>query len=143
MEENLEDKRQPMELIPGKSLSIFKLGANISDYLFLEYIFYPKDDNIQGYDDYDVYEFVNMNIDLYVCSENTVDCITTRSSCVYMGKELINMYYNVFLELFGLLSTNTMHLYSEGPKKNGRYYDVYYFDQGIILWVWRNKIRTI
>ena len=60
-----------------------------------------------------------MNTDLYVCSENTVDCITTRSSCVYMGKELINMYYNVFLELFGLLSTNTMHLYSEGPKKMG------------------------
>lgn len=39
---------------------------------------------------------------------------------MFYAKELINMYYNVFLELFGLLSTNTMHLYSEGPKKNGR-----------------------
>ena len=34
---------------------------------------------------------------------------------MFYAKELINMY----LELFGLLSTNTMHLYSEGPKKMG------------------------
>lgn len=141
MEENLEDKKQPMELILGKSLSIFKLGSNISNYLFLKHIFYPKNKNIIY--DYDVYEFINIDIDLYVYAEKAVDTITTRSSCVYMEKELINMYYDDFLELSKFSSTNNIRVYSEGPHRNGRYYDVYYFDQGIILWVWRNKIRTI
>jgi len=47
------------------------------------------------------------------------------------------MYYNVFLELFGLLSTNTMHLYSEGPKKNGRYYEQH---KNSTLWILINFI---
>ena len=89
-------KKQSMELIMGKSLSIFKLGTNISNYLFLKHLFYPKNENIVY--DYDVYEFVELNVDLYVRTDGIVDCITTHSSCVYMGRELINMYYDIYLD---------------------------------------------
>jgi hypothetical protein len=134
-------KKRSMELTMGKSLSIFKLGTNISNYLFFKHLFYPKNENIVY--DYDVYEFVELNVDLYVRTDGIVDCITTHSSCVYMGRELINMYYDIFLYLFGLLPYKAISVFSEGPQKNGRNYNVYYFNQGITVWVWRKKIRSI
>ena len=134
-------KKRSMELIMGKSLSIFKLGTNISNYLFLKHLFYPKNENIVY--DYDVYEFVELNVDLYVRTDGIVDCITTHSSWVYMGRELINMCYDIFLYLFGLLPYKAISVFSEGPQKNGRNYNVYYFNQGVAVWVWRKKIRSI
>ena len=90
-------KKQSMELIMGKSLSIFKLGTNISNYLFLKHLFYPKNENIVY--DYDVYEFVELNVDLYVRTdgivfiwdENSLICIMIFSY-IYLDYCLIRLF---------------------------------------------------
>lgn len=72
--------------------------------------------------------------------------IRTDKSCVFQNKELIGMLYIDFVTLINIPPDNVDHLYSYGPypKKNGRNYDVYTYDSlGLMLWVWRGRIRTI
>lgn len=136
-----ENKR--LELTLHTSLSIFELGSNIRNYLHLHYEYIPKEE-LEVYSD--TYFFPDYNIYLSVDEEveEFIDDIRTDKSCIYQNKELIGMIYSDFNNLVKVSPDNIDYLYSYGPKKNGRNYNVYTYNSlGLMLWVWRNRIRTI
>ncbi len=130
-------------LIPLKSLSIFVLGTNVEDYLCLNYKYISKED-MKVYSD--TYDFPDFGISLWTDEKTNkiIYEIRTDISCVYKEHELINMLYNDVLNLVNLLPDEVSDIYIRGPKKNGRNYAVYYFNQlGLTLCVWRGRIHFI
>lgn len=129
--------------IPLKSLSIFELGANVDDYLYLKYEYVSKEE-LDVYSD--TYTFPDFGVSLWTDekTDKIVYEIETDTSCIYKGYELINMHYKDFLNLVNMVPDNVSDIYTLGPKKNGRYYGVYYFDKlGLTLYVWRGRVRSI
>lgn len=155
MEEQTNVKGMQVVLSPNECVSIFNqgvekivfnLGADVDEYKFLEYKYTPKDIIEDEYGGADSYSFINYPITLWIDDESDreVDVIVCDYFCLWEGKELIGMDYDLFLDFFQLSPDNYDRIYSDGPKKNGRIYDVYDFDKlGLMVWVWRKKIRCV
>lgn len=143
MEEIKEKKVVVNTLIPLKSLSIFVLGTSVEDYLHLRCEYIPKEE-WEVYSD--TYTFPDFGVSVWtdIKTNKIIYAIKTDTSCVYNNHELINMPYNEFLTLVNILPDDISDIYTLGPKKNGRYYGVYYFDKlGLTLYVWRGRIRFL
>ncbi len=131
-------------LVPNKSVSVFKLGDDISNYFWLKYDYRQKNKDLEY--DTDSYNFWEIPVIIWTDEETDkkIEVINCDDSCIWNGTELIGMPYAEFLETFGLKADKHDNLYSEGPKIRGRNYDVYDFeDLGLMIWVWRKKIRTV
>lgn len=138
-----EQKKDKIHLVPNTSVSIFKLGDNIANYLTHDYELVTTE---ESGDYYDTYIFYDIPVDIWVDSETRliIDTIRCQISCILDNHELIGMPYSDFTRIFKVKHDNVDQLYSYGPKVNGRNYTVYDFDElGLMIWVWRDRIRTI
>lgn len=123
----------------------FYLGENIANYKVWKYEFHPKLISSTGVSlDYDSYLLQDFFISLWVDDDEVVHTIACEDTCCWQEKELIGMLYDDFVELFATIPDDIDKQWSAGPYKNGRNYDVYTFDSlGLMLWVWRKRIRQI
>ena len=93
--------------------------------------------------DFDSYNLEDFLISLWVDNE-VVHTIACDDTCFWQEKELIGMLYDDFLKVFDITPDDIDKQWSPGPYKNDRNYDVYTFDDlGLMLWVWRKRIRQI
>lgn len=153
--EETKDKVQVI-LFPREGVSIqldstnifFKLGSDIYSYKQFEHEFTSKVIETDGkYFDADRYNFIKYPITVWVNEETGdqyIDLIKCEKTCIWKGQELIGMLYEDFLKLSQLNPDHSDKQWSSGPYINDRNYYVYNFDSmGLMLWVWRKRIRQI
>lgn len=134
--------------IQDNNIIALKLGNDIREYKFLEYKYIPKTIELNGecYDA-DRYEFLKVPIIVWTDQETGdkyIDLIKCHKTCIWKGQELIGMSYEYFIKEFNLYADLSEKQWSYGPYKNDRIYDLYHFySLGLMLWVWRKKIRQI
>lgn len=132
-------------LILNKSYENFVLGDDIANYLHLPHDMTFHDDptySIPGF--YDVYYFDKVNFGVWV-EDGKIVTISCDVECYWQGENLINMKYDDFLDLINHQEPNSEEvLYVPVSRGRGQNQKVYNFDKlGLMLWVWRNKIRTV
>lgn len=129
------------ELVLNTSYDIFCIGEDISKYKqFIHCTNHYIDPNL-----YDIYEIEihGYIIELW-CENGHIDSICCRESCMFEGKELINMKYDEFMNIIQEEPLKHEILYMPVKKNRGQNQHVYDFDKsGLQVWVWRGKIRTI
>lgn len=139
-------------LYPAKGVEVytdigvekFYLGESIANYKVWKYEFHPQLMSSTGIPlDFDSYNLEDFLISLWVDNE-VVHTIACDDTCFWQEKELIGMLYDDFLKVFDITPDDIDKQWSPGPYKNDRNYDVYTFDDlGLMLWVWRKRIRQI
>lgn len=154
--EELNGSNTKVILIPGQGVTIqnkdgnclFKLGNDIREYKFYDYEYVSKtiEDNGNCYDA-DSYNFIDIPITAWTDTETGdkyIDLIKCDVTCIWQGKDLIGMLYEVFINNFNVVPDLIDKQWSPGPFKKDRNYSIYTFNSlGISLWVWRNRIRQI
>ena len=127
-------------LIVNKSYENFILGDDITNYLHLPYHMESSDDPL----DYDAYYFDNLNFDIWV-KKGKIVTISCEIECYWQGENLIKMPYDDFLALVNYQQPDKEEvLYVPINRDRGQNQTVYNFDElGLMVWVWRKKIRTV
>lgn len=133
-----------VKVCTNMSVESFYLGENVSNYKIGKYDFHPKLISSTGVSlDFDSYDLEDYLISLWVDNE-VVHTIACDNTCIWQEKELIGMLYDEFVKVFDVIPDDIDNQWSPGPYKNDRNYDVYTFDGlGLMLWVWRKRIRQI
>ena len=128
-------------LILNTSYDDFELGRKISKYIRRPHYIHKWEDPFL----WDCYTFIQDKIEIELfCEDKIVKSICCNESCIFKGKELINMDFQEFLELIGEKPSSHEIEYVVVTKDRGQNQHVYDFDKsGLQIWVWRNKIRTI
>lgn len=79
------------------------------------------------------------------CENNVINTIRCDTTCYYKGYNLIGLKYATFLNLINDIpeeEEDTIYLLLDNGK--GQNQHVYEFSkEGLQIWVWRNKIRTV
>lgn len=128
-------------LILNKSYDDFMLGTSVTNYI-------NRPHQIDKHDDpftWECYIFFQNGFDIELwCENKIIKSICCNQSCIYKGKELINMNYTEFLCLIDETPLAHDIIYVLVNKNHGQNQHVYDFDKsGLQVWVWRNKIRTV
>lgn len=129
------------ELVPNKSYAGFILGEDIHKYLGNNriYDFYPIDKYVNN----ERYDFYHPKISVWT-ENNKIVTICCKVTCYWQGKNLIGMNYKDFLEIAKVLPNDEDTIYVPESPCRGQNQKVYSFnDLGLMVWVWRNKIRTV
>lgn len=128
------------ELIPNKSYGNFILGEDIHKYLKEDYFYeiFPASDEYER----DLY-FGDKGI--VIATENDkIKSIMCDETCCWQGKNLIGMYYKDFLEMAKVQPNDEDSEYIPISRTRGQNRKIYYFDSlGLMVWVWKNKIRSV
>lgn len=146
-----KNKTKTIILHPNKGVSIansnvfFKLGSNIRRYQPMKYDLSHSDKSDSFNTSF--YELFDYPIEIWTNNEKkagTIETIRCEKTCVWNGIELIGMLYDDFITQFHLIHDCYDKVYSYGPKRNGREYEVYdFYNYGLSIWVWRKRIRDI
>ena len=138
---NVNGKIMEKGLVLNKSYDIFNLNEDVSKY---ERLAHTKNhfEDPYGFDSYEI-EIHGYIIELW-CEDGHIDSICCSESCMFEGKELINMKYDEFMNIIQEEPLKHEILYIPVKKNWGQNQHVYDFDKsGLQVWVWRGKIRTI
>ena len=129
-------------LILNTSYNDFILGTHVSDYFDKRHEEGVASDS--PYNDIVSFEFYDDGVEVW-CKNNIIDSIFCETTCIYEGVNLIGMKYDEFLNRFHFSPNDEDIIWLEGGDgKNGQNQHVYDFDkEGLQIWVWRNKIRTV
>ena len=127
-------------LIPNVSYGDFVLGSNINMYLSQEHTKKMYDEatfsNIS-------YFFKREEINVWCDTNGSINTIICSSYCLFHNKNLIGMKYTDFLTEFSKEPDSEDNIYVLVSGKGQRQH-VYDFEQdGLQVWVWRNRIRTV
>jgi hypothetical protein len=142
MDERPKDEKALL-FIPNESVAIFRFGDDIHKYAFINHEYYQ---DIIADEICDSYHFTDYSVTIWLYPEDhgRINSMEVEVSFIWEGHELINMPYSRFLEIFDVIPDDVDHLWSSGTRKNNRLYTVYDFDcVGLMLWVWRGRIRQI
>lgn len=129
-------------LILNTSYNDFVIGTHVSDY------FYKRHEggvaNDSPLSDTVFFDFYEDGVDVW-CKNNIIESICCKKNCIYEGVNLIDMKFDDFLNRFHFFPIDEDVIWLEGRDgKNGQNQHVYDFDkEGLQIWVWRNKIRTV
>lgn len=79
------------------------------------------------------------------CENNVINTIRCNSTCCYYkGHNLIGLKYATFLNLINDIPEEEDTIYLLLDNGKGQNQHVYEFSkEGLQIWVWRNKIRTV
>lgn len=129
-------------LILNTSYNDFILGTHVSDYFDKRH-----EDGVASdspYDDIVAFDFYDDGVEIW-CKNNIIDSIFCETTCIYEGINLIGMKFDEFLNRFHFSPNNEDVFWLEGDDgKNGQNQHVYDFNkEGLQIWVWRNRIRTV
>ena len=131
-------------LILNTSYNDFILGTNVSDYFDKRYEEGEASDS--PYSDTVSFDFYDDEVDIW-CENNIIESICCTKTCIYEGVNLIGMKFDEFLNRFHFSpnpNDEDIIWLEGGDGKNGQNQHVYDFDkEGLQIWVWRNKIRTV
>lgn len=128
-------------LILNKSYDDFILGTSVINYINRPHQIDRLDDPFAC----ECYTFFQNGFDIELwCEDGHIDSICCRESCMYKGKELINMKYDEFMNIIQEEPLKHEVLYVPVKENWGQNQHVYDYDKsGLQVWVWRGKIRTI
>lgn len=128
------------ELILNKSYGEFILNTPVIDYL-INAKYKKKIYNERTYEN-ECYIFEG-GIELW-CENGVVNTIRCDTTCWYKGHNLIGLNYATFLNLINSIPTEEDTIYLLLDNGKGQNQHVYEFEEeGLQVWVWRNKIRTV
>lgn len=128
-------------LILNTSYNDFALGTHISNYFSKRHEEGVASDD--PLDDIVSYDFYDEGVDVW-CINGIVDSVRCDTTCYYEGVNLVGMKYDEFLNRFHFSPIDEDVIWLEGEGKNGQNQHVYDFDkEGLQIWVWRNRIRTV
>lgn len=129
-------------LILNTSYNDFILGTQVSNYFNKRHEEGVASDSL--FSDTVFFDFYNDGVELW-CVNNIIKSVCCKITCIYQGVNLIGMKYDDFLNQFHFSPTDKDVIWIEGGEgKNGQYQQVYDFDdEGLQIWVWRNRIRTV
>ena len=132
--------KQHIGLIPNVSYGDFVLGSNINMYLSQEHTKKMYDEatfsNIS-------YFFKREEINVWCDTDGSINTIICSSYCLFHNKNLIGMKYTDFLTEFSKEPDSEDNIYVLVSGKGQRQH-VYDFEKdGLQVWVWRNRIRTV
>lgn len=131
---------EKLELIPKVSFGMFVLGDNIDKYINLPHIVEHIECELYSYDDYD---FPEQNVSIMVI-KHKIATIRCDTSCFWQNENLIGMTYSRFLLLACQQPKCEDVCYVPISQDRGQNQKVYDFDDlGLLIWVWRNKIKTV
>ena len=138
-----ENEIQKYSLVLNMSLGVFVLGKNIEEYLHISHL-----SKCHDYETFSTvtYEFYDGTVVVWIRDEDekriwTIKCI---SKCFWERENLIGMSFDKFLVLAGQQPEHEDLLYVPVSPDRGQNQKVYtFYDLGLQVWVWRNKIRTI
>ncbi len=126
-------------LILRKGYGEFILGVSITKYL--QKCFTMKVYKEKVYTN-ECYIFENDNVEIW-CENGIINTIRCDTYCIYNGYNLINMNFNDFLLRFKWEPSDKDMIYLSNNGK-GQNQQVYEFEkEGLQIWVWRDKIRTV
>lgn len=78
------------------------------------------------------------------CENNVINTIRCDTTCYYKGYNLIGLKYATFLNLINDIPEEEDTIYLLLDNGKGQNQHVYEFSkEGLQIWVWRNKIRTV
>ena len=128
-------------LILNTSYDDFEIGSNISKY-------YKLTHSVDRYDipySWECYNYSHDGVEIELwCENKIVKNICCSQSCIYKGKELINMNFNDFLQAIEEIPESHDVIYVPTSNKRGQNQQVYDFEEsGLQIWVWRNRIKTV
>ena len=132
--------KQDIGLIPNVSYGDFVLGSNINTYLSQEHTKKMYDEvtfsNIS-------YFFKREEINVWCDTDGSINTIICSSYCLFHNKNLIGMKYTDFLTEFskGPDSEDNIYVLVSGKGQRQHVYD--FEKDGLQVWVWRNRIRTV
>lgn len=132
--------KQHIGLIPNVSYNAFILGSNINMYLNQEHTKKMYDEatfsNIS-------YFFKKEEINVWCDTDGSINTIICSSSCLFHNKNLIGMKYTGFLTEFSKEpdSEDVIYVLVSGKGQRQHVYD--FEKDGLQIWVWRNRIRTV
>ena len=131
-------------LILNTSYNDFILGTQVSDYFDKRH-----DEGVASdspYSDTVSFDFYDDEVDIW-CENNIIESICCTKTCIYEGVNLIGMKFDEFLNRFHFSpnpNDEDIIWLEVGEGKNGQNQHVYDFvKEGLQIWVWRNKIRTV
>lgn len=132
--------KQHIGLTPNVSYGDFVLGSNINMYLSQEHTKQMYDEatfsNIS-------YFFKREEINVWCDTDGSINTIICSSYCLFHNKNLIGMKYTDFLTEFSKEPDSEDNIYVLVSGKGQRQH-VYDFEKdGLQVWVWRNRIRTV
>ena len=129
-------------LILNTSYNDFILGTHVSDYFDKRHEEGVASDS--PYSDTVSFDFYDDGVDIW-CENNIIEPIFCETTCIYEGVNLIGMKFDEFLNRFHFSPNDEDIIWLEyGNGKNGQNQHVYDFDkEGLQIWVWRNRIRTV
>lgn len=126
-----------INLLPNKSLGDFTLGESVNKYLHLPH-------EVKNHGDYVSYNFDLLGVTLWLNNENNIDTIRCTRQCYWNGANLINMPIDDFLSIYSLTPDDIEDIYVLVSENRGQNQTAYTFsDLGIMVWTWRNKIKTV
>ena len=133
--------KNKMGLILNTSYDDFELGCKISKYIRRPHYVHKWKDPFQ----WECYTFIQDKIEIELfCEDKIIKSICCNESCIFKGKELINMDFQEFLGLIEEYPSSHDIEYVVVNKDRGQNQHVYDFDNsGLQIWTWRNKIRTV
>lgn len=90
-----------------------------------------------------VYYFYKDKIHVWCDERGLIDSFQCESSCFYQGYELIGMKFEKFLDILKIKpdQEDSIYMLVNGRGQTNHVYD--FFSLGLIIWVWRNKIRSV
>lgn len=129
-------------LILNTSYNEFFIGTHISNYFYKRYE--EGEPSEDPWEDGVCFDFYDDGVTIW-CVNNIIETISCHRECIYDGINLIGMNFNEFLNRFHFSPDDEDIIWLKGAEgKNGQNQHVYDFDkEGLQIWVWRNKIRTI
>lgn len=129
-------------LVLNTSYNDFILGTHISNYFNKKHREGETSDS--PFSETVCFYFYDDEVDIW-CVNNIIESVCCKTRCIYKGVNLIGMKYNDFLNQFHFSPIDKDVIWLEGGEgKNGQYHQVYDFDdEGLQIWVWRNRIRTV
>lgn len=134
------ESKKHMILIPNRSLGDFILGSNIKMYL-------QRDHTKKIYRDptsTDIsYYFKEDDVNVWCDRNGIVNTIRCTSSCFYKEMNLIGMKFDDFLEIFPNKPDYEDIVYMLVNDKGQRQHVYDFFNDGLQVWTWRKRIRTI
>lgn len=127
------------ELSLNKAYGEFVLGVSVDDYLQKRHtkLIYEE----KTYTN-ECYVFEDDGIEVW-CNDGVINTIRCEINCFYNGFNLIGMKYDDFLSYFQWQpsSEDVIYLLNNGRGQNQHVYE--FGEEGLQIWVWRKKIRTI
>jgi hypothetical protein len=130
-----------INLIPNQSLGAFMLGDTIEKYKHIPHDIIHHEG--EGYC-YDSYDFYDLGVVLWLDNNEKINTIRCTKYCYWKEKNLIKMPFEQFLFEYGVKPDKSEILYTLISENKGQNQKVYTFDDlGLMIWVWREKIKTI